>query len=140
MTKKAAAPKAVDSQANLLDLMALMIWKMRHHLPGPIIQITQADKLAMDQSLAYNEQTLKVNIEDRNGTTLIHLTDTEGNQIIATENNEADLDRAQAAANLRQHRQTVQELAPLVVNQARMGDMSLSTIEDLCNAALAIAK
>ncbi len=143
-TKVATVKKAPATDAapqNLLDLMALMIWKVRHSLPALVIQITPADRQALQDTLTYNEQTVKLNIEDRNGTTLIHLTDSKtGDQIIATENNEADLDKAQAAANLRQQRQTVIELAPAVLNSARSGDMSLSLIEDLCNAAVAVAR
>ena len=131
----------IEPAVDLQDLMALMVWKMRHHLPALVVQITPADRKALRDTLEYNEQTVKVNIEDRNGTTLIHLTDARtGDQIIATENNEADLDRAQAAAKLRQQRQSILELAPPVLNSARSGDMSLSMIEDLCNAAVAVAR
>lgn len=142
MTKKAATPPdTTESEQELAVLMSLMIWKVRHSLPALVIQITQADREAFKQSLEYNEQTVKLNIEDRNGTTLIHLTDEKtGDQIIATENNEADLDRAQDAANLRMLKQS----APTVVRQLQFdlaqGTISNATIEEACNTLLALSK
>ncbi len=125
----------------LREHIALMLWKMRHNLPALVIQITPEDRDAMQQSLDYSEQTVKVNIEDRNGTTLIHLTDAKtGDQIQPYENNEKDLYKAQAAANLRQIKQTLPDLAAQVLNSARQGDMSLSMIEELCQGVTLLAR
>jgi len=134
MPKKPAAP---DQN----ELMALMIWKMRHSLPALVIQITPADREAFKQSLSYNEQTVKVNVEDRNGTTLIHLTDVRtGDQIIATENNEADLDRAQAAKDLRMLKQSAPELANRLRYDVQQGNMSHALIEEACTALTVLAR
>jgi len=125
----------------LRDLMALMIWKTRHYLTGPLIQITEKDREAFKQSLDYNGQTVKVNAEDRNGTTLIHLTDPEsGDQIVFTENNEADLDKAQAAAALRSIRQNAPNLAFQLRGDMSRGVFSDATIEEACRALEALAK
>lgn len=133
--------KPAITALNNEDLIKLLLWKMRHQLPALVVQISPEDVEAMRQSLEYNEQTAKLNIEQRAGSTFIHLTDEKtGDQIIATENNQADLDKAQHAAKLRQIRQSIPELANQVLNQARTGDMSLSMIEDLCNGAVALAK
>ena len=137
MNKKEATP-AVDDQT---ELMALMIWKVRHSLPALVIQITPADREAFKQSLNYNEQTLKLNVEDRNGTTLIHLTDEKtGDQIIATENNEADLDKAQAAVNLRMIKQSAPTLASQLRYDIAQNTISNATIEEACNTLLALSK
>lgn len=134
MPRKPAAP-------DQSELMALMIWKMRHNLPALVIQITPADREAFKQSLSYNEQTVKINVEDRNGTTLIHLTDARtGDQIIATENNEADLDRAQAAKDLRMLKQSAPELANRLRYDVQQGNMSHALIEEACAALTVLAR
>lgn len=147
MTKTAAAPKDTtrfDMQQVIdadRELMALMLWKMRHSLPALVIQITPADREAFKQSLNYNEQTVKVNIDDRGGTTLIHLTDQKtGDQIICTENNEADLDKAQAMANLRMIKQTAPDLASRLLSDTAQGNMNSSLIEEACRSLVALAR
>lgn len=131
---------ACQAEQERRNQMALMIWKVRTALPALVIQITPADREAFQQSLDYNEQKCKLNIEDRNGTTLIHLTDeTTGDQIIATENNEKDLDKAQAAANLRQLKGAAPGLATALRSHLASGTMSDSLIQEACDTLTALA-
>lgn len=146
MPKKATKPEAVTAQLagakafDTLDVIAQMIWKMRHSLPGPVIQITAMDRQAFKDSLNYNEQQVKVVIEDRNGSTLVHLTDQTNNQIIFTENNEADLDKAQAAASARQVKQSVPGLISRLRNELATGDFANSTVEEALLALSTLSK
>jgi len=123
------------------DAIGLILWKMRHHLPALVIQITQADREALKQSLGYNEQTVKLNVEDRHGTTLIHLTDEKtGDQIICTENNEADLDRAEAAKKLRMLKQSAPELAAQLKHDLNNGNISESLLDEVCSALVTLGR
>jgi len=129
------------ANSNHESLIALILWKIRHHLPALVIQITPADREAFQQSLDYNEQTLKLNVEDRKGTTLIHLTDEKtGDQIIQNENNEADLDRAEAAKNLRMLKQNAPELGKQLKHDLNQGTISEDLLDEVCNALVTLAR
>lgn len=121
-------------------LIALLIWKMRHHLDGPVIRITPEDREAFQKSLAYNEQTAVVNVEDRSGTTVIHLTDGTGDQLIFTESDERDLDRANAKRQREVLKQQIPELVRSVRTGLASGNYSEADMADLCNAAELLAK
>lgn len=124
-----------EKQEDALQMLGLVVWKFRHQLPALVVQITPADRKGLKDSLGYNEQTMKVNIEQRGENTLIHLTDWEtGNQIIATENNEADLDRAQSKANLMAIRQNAPQLVAQLRNDVATGNFSTSIVEEACQA------
>lgn len=125
---------ASPDKSNEPAIIALLIWKMRHSLPALVVQITQADREAFAQSLAYNEQAVKVNIEDRHGTTMVHLTDEKGDQIIVTENNEADADKGDAARNLRMIKQAAPELAARLRRDTQSGAWADSLIDEVCAA------
>lgn len=126
--------QSLSSEYNSLnELVPLMIWKVRHHLDGPIIRIDPKDREAFQQSLDYNEQKCRVNIEDRKGATLIHLTDDNGDQIIFTENNEADLDKAQTATKIKYVKQTAGQLAAQIRSDLAQGVMSQYTLMEACN-------
>lgn len=132
---------ASPENSNQDAIIALLIWKMRHTLPALVVQITQADREAFQQSLDYNEQTVKVNVEDRKGTTLIHLTDEKtGDQIIVTENNEADADRADAAKALRMVKQSAPELANQLRRDIASGSWADSMIEEVCAALVTLGR
>lgn len=122
------------------EIMQLMIWKMRHSLPAPVIQITQADREAYRQSLEYNEQKPVLNIEDRKGAILIHLTDDKGDQLIFTENNEADLDKAEAANKFRLLKQNAPMLASQIRSDLSQGTISQDTLEDACRTLEALGR
>mgnify|MGYP006935515011 CR=1 FL=1 len=124
--------QAEATTTELKDLMALMIWKMRHFLPTPLIQIMPADRVAFQQSCEYNEQKPLVMIEERKGATLIHLMDDKGDQIIFTENNEADLDRAEAANKFRLMKQNAPMLASQIRSDLSQGTISQDTLEEAC--------
>lgn len=127
--------------SNHESLIALMLWKVRHHLPALVIQITPADREAFQQSLDYNEQTVKLNVEDRHGTTLIHLTDEKtGDQIIQNENNEADADRAEAAKKLRMLKQNAPELAKQLKHDLNQGTISEDLLDEVCSALVTLAR
>lgn len=127
--------------ANHAEIIALLIWKMRHSLPALVVQITQADREAFKQSLEYNEQVVKVNIEDRHGTTLVHLTDEKtGDQIIVTENNEADLDRGDAAKRLRMVKQSAPELANQLRHDLASGSWADSLVDEVCAALVTLGR
>lgn len=129
------------ANSNHESLIALILWKVRHHLPALVIQITTADRAAFQQSLDYNEQTLKLNVEDRHGTTLIHLTDEKtGDQIIQNENNEADADRAEAAKKLRMLRQSAPELANQLKHDLNQGTISEDLLDEVCNALVTLGR
>lgn len=122
-------------------IIALLVWKMRHSLPAMVVQITPADREAFKQSLAYNEQTVKVNIEDRHGTTMVHLTDEKtGDQVVVTENNEADADRGEAARNLRMVKQSAPELAARLKRDIASGSWADSMIDEVCSALVAMGR
>ena len=55
-------------------------------------------------------------------------------------NNEADLDRAQAAANMRMLKQSAPTLVRQLQFDMAQGTLSNSTIEEACNTLLALAK
>lgn len=123
------------------EIIALLIWKMRHSLPALVVQITKADREAFRQSLEYNEQTVKVNVEDRHGTTLVHLTDEKtGDQIIVTENNEADADKGDAAKRLRMVKQSAPELANQLRRDLASGSWADSMIEEVCATLVTLGR
>lgn len=123
------------------EIIALLIWKMRHSLPALVVQITPADREAFRQSLEYNEQVVKVNIEDRKGTTLVHLTDEKtGDQIIVTENNEADLDKGEAEKRLRMVKQSAPELAARLRHDIQSGSWADSMIEEVCQTLVTLGR
>lgn len=124
----------------LHELMALMIWTQRHHLPGPIIRIEQRDREAFKKSLEYNEQAVRVNIEDRKGATLIHLTDDNGDQIVFTESEEFDLDKKLAADRLRMIKQNASSVAAQIRSDIANGVMSNDTLMEACNALDALGR
>jgi hypothetical protein len=127
--------------SNHESLIALILWKVRHSLPALVIQITPADRAAFQQSLDYNEQTLNLNVEDRHGTTLIHLTDEKtGDQIIQNENNEADLDRAEAAKKLRMLKQNAPELVKQLKHDLNQGTISEDLLDEVCNALVTLSR
>jgi len=128
------------TEQELKDLMALMIWKMRHSLPAPVIQIMPADREAFQQSCDYNEQKPLVIIEDRKGAILIHLADDKGDQIVFTENNEADLDKAQAANKFRLLKQNAPMLASQIRSDLNQGTISNDTLEDACRTLEALGR
>jgi hypothetical protein len=133
--------KVSTANSNHESLIALILWKVRHHLPALVIQVTPADRAAFQQSLDYNEQTLKLNVEDRHGTTLIHLTDEKtGDQIIQNENNEADLDRAEAAKKLRMLKQNAPELGKQLKHDLNQGTISEDLLDEVCNALVTLAR
>lgn len=123
------------------EIIALLIWKMRHSLPALVVQITKADREAFRQSLEYNEQTVKVNVENRHGTTLVHLTDEKtGDQIIVTENNEADADKGDAAKRLRMVKQSAPELANQLRRDLASGSWADSMIEEVCATLVTLGR
>jgi hypothetical protein len=127
--------------SNHESLIALILWKVRHSLPALVIQITPADRAAFQQSLDYNEQTLNLNVEDRHGTTLIHLTDEKtGDQIIQNENNEADLDRAEAAKKLRMLKQNAPELVKQLKHDLNQGTISEDLLDEVCAALVTLSR
>lgn len=132
---------ASPENSNQDAIIALLIWKMRHTLPALVVQITQADREAFKQSLDYNEQTVKVNVEDRKGTTLVHLTDEKtGDQIIVTENNEADADRADAAKVLRMVKQSAPELAARLRHDLASGSWADSLVDEVCQTLVTLGR
>lgn len=138
---EAARELAVMAARESDEIIALLIWKMRHSLPALVVQITQADREAFKQSLEYNEQVVKVNVEDRHGTTLVHLTDEKtGDQIIVTENNEADLDKGEAAKRLRMVKQSAPDLANQLRRDIASGSWADSMIEEVCSALVTLGR
>jgi len=132
---------ASPENSNHEAIISLLIWKMRHSLPALVVQITQADREAFKQSLEYNEQVVKVNVEDRHGTTLVHLTDEKtGDQIIVTENNEADLDKGEAAKRLRMVKQSAPDLANQLRRDIASGSWADSMIEEVCAALVTLGR
>jgi len=137
------APQSIPQRLpeNSMELaLACVIWKLRHHLPALVVQITPAEHQAFLDSLTYTEQSVRVNVEDRKGTMLVHLTDaTTGDQIVPIENNEADLDRAQTAKRNAQLKQTAGEIGLRLHYDMMQGNFSQDTIEQACEALKAFA-
>jgi len=140
MTEKFQASLPQVGQQDLA-MLAMLVWKFRHHLPALVVQVTPADIKGLQDTLAYNGQTLQVNVDQRGENILIHLTDAAtGDQIIATENNEADLERAQAKANRMSIKQNAPQLAAQLRNDAATGNFSTAIIEEACHALDALSR
>ena len=118
----------------------------QHKSPVPprgeaqIIRIEQRDREAFKKSLEYNEQAVRVNIEDRKGATLIHLTDDNGDQIVFTESEEFDLDKKLAADRLRMTKQNASNIAAQIRSDIANGVMSNDTLMEACNALDALGR
>ncbi len=126
----------------VLPTTVLVLWKMRHHLDGNlVVRITSKDIEAFEQSLAYNDQANpKVNVENRNGDMLVHVTDAKGDQIQITENNEEDLERGQRAKRNQYLRQQLPGWVQQVRNNNASQNFDLGLIEEVCQAAEALAR
>lgn len=120
--------KIEDPETN--NIVALILWKLRHLVKPLVIRITPDDCKAFSQSLEYNEQQPIVKIEKRAEVILVHMTDEKtGDQIIFTENNEADLEKAQASEAVLMARTEAKEVARQLRADSSSGNFSTATMD-----------
>lgn len=165
---KTPKPDALDQlAADPMRVLCLMLWKNRHREPDMYVQITPEDIQGFDDCTRYlkvKEPIAKIfrpqglpaqeaipasagrrAVPARAATppkpyVIVTLVDEKGDTIRPVENNERDFDTAQDAAAVRRARDQAPELASLLLSQARTGEYSLSTMTDVANALVALAR
>jgi len=132
--------KAVAS-GSLVNLVALMFWKMRHANPDFAMTFTESDITGMQQSMDYNEQTPKLVAEARQDYVVLRVEDEKtGDMIRVSENNEADLAKGEQAKKVRRIRESASMLVATVRGELSQGVTSNDSINALCDSLLALAR
>lgn len=126
---------------SLMNLVALMFWKLRRQYPDLAITFDERDIKGFAESLEYNQQAPKLKAEARKDYVVFRVCDEKtGDQIILSENNEEDLRRSEEAAKVRR----IKEGAAMLVGNARaeasQGVNSMETVNALCDAVMTLAR
>jgi len=144
-----SAPKPIEPPEHLKTLaagpidttVALMFWKLRNQFPEFAVTISEHDIKGMTDSFTYQEQTPKLICDARKDYLVLRIADAvTGDMIRVSENNEADLQIAERARELR----LIKERIPVMVAEVRMqlsqGITSQDSLSELCRMAEAVAK
>lgn len=143
-------------------MVAMLFWKNRHRCPDLAVTISQSDVDGFQQSLGYNDQEPIVVVdvrrpfmpgekvarnaaeteEDRQKTYIaIRVVDRKTKDpIVINENNEADLQRGEALKQLRRQAEMAPNLVQRLRSEDQAGLASRQSIDDVCNALLALSK
>lgn len=146
----AAKPKkAVPIPKELRDLakgpidllVGLVFWQARHRVPEMGTLITAKDLHGYKACLKYNGQVPKIVIEAKPTGVFVRMADAAtGDMITPIEDNPDDFDAAQAATRLRRMRENLPNLVNAVRGDMSQGVTSNDTINQLCDAALMLAR
>ena len=146
--KKIAPPKhLVELTKDINASIALVFWKQRNEWPEFSVTITEHDVRGFKESMKYQEQTPKLIIEAHQvskakpAVLVVRIADDRtGDQIRVSENNEADLDKAEEAKRLRRIKEQIPNMVSNALGEMSQGITSDHTIRSLCDAATALAR
>lgn len=169
MAQKPKKVDPIDALAAgpLENVVMLMLWKDRLRQPDLFVNITAEDIKGFEDSMRYMKVKPTLVVKRPEGVPEQQAIPAQGNRravpyraaipprpyvlvtileegtehgIRPVENNEADYDRAQAAAAVRKARDQAPRLAEDLLRQARTGEFSLSEIQDAANALVTLAR
>ena len=126
---------------------ALMFWKLRNQFPEFAMTLDERDIKGFDDSFNYQEQTPQLIVEairvspDKPTMLVIRIADRKSGDLIrVSENNEADLDIAEAAKKVRRVRESAPNLVNAVRGEFSQGITSQESIMALCDAVMTLAR
>lgn len=122
-------------------LVGLMFWKLRREYPDFSMTFTEKDINGFKESLAYNEQNPKIIASAHPKFVVLRIADEKtGDMITVNENNVDDLEITEQAKKVRRYRENAPQIVSNVRSEFSQGITSQDSINQLCDAALALAR
>lgn len=155
-----------QANANQWNALAILLWKARHDNPSFTVEITEQDLSGFKKCIEYLEVEPKVAIfrpgaiparEALPATAnrealparpalagkpyaLLQMTDTDGNAIVAVEDNDDDFKKSKETNRVRQIKGTANALAAQLIADVQGNNLSNATILEAAEALKVLAK